>query len=268
VQRCFLAIGSVFVCLLGLVSCEKPLNLDANALLEAGKARDVRILRDTWGVPHIFGATDADVAYGLAYAHAEDDFKTIQEAALMGLGMLSSVKGRDEAPIDYMVKLLRISSTVDEKYETGLRPETRALCEAYAEGINLYAALHPDEVLRKDLFPASGKDIVANFAFICPFFYRLDNEVKALFKKTRQHPLSTKSDVAELVPGDPGIAVAKHLMTHDTEIGSNTIAARHRDRVEHDCRRTEPVGGRGHAYRHQLASAVDGAGGVVRSPSC
>ena len=39
----------------------------------------VEIMRDTWGVPHIFGKTAADTAHGLAYAHAEDDFETIQE---------------------------------------------------------------------------------------------------------------------------------------------------------------------------------------------
>ncbi len=54
---------------------------------------DVRILRDSWGVPHIFGVTDADVAYGLAYAHAEDDFETIQKSMLAGRGRLAAVFG-------------------------------------------------------------------------------------------------------------------------------------------------------------------------------
>ena len=36
-----------------------------------------RIERDEWGVPHIYGKRDADVSFGLAYAHAQDDFKTI-----------------------------------------------------------------------------------------------------------------------------------------------------------------------------------------------
>ena len=40
---------------------------------------DVEILRDTWGVPHIYGVTDKDVAFGFAFAHSEDDFKTIQD---------------------------------------------------------------------------------------------------------------------------------------------------------------------------------------------
>jgi cysteinyl-tRNA synthetase len=46
---------------------------------------DVEIVRDNFGVPHIFGKTDADVAYGLAWSHAEDDFKTIQQGYLAGL---------------------------------------------------------------------------------------------------------------------------------------------------------------------------------------
>ena len=50
---------------------------------------DVEIVRDNYGVPHIYGKTDADVAYGLAWAHSEDDFKTIQEAYLAGNGLLS-----------------------------------------------------------------------------------------------------------------------------------------------------------------------------------
>lgn len=49
-----------------------------DTLASASRGYDVRILRDTWGVPHVFGVTDADCAFGLAYAHAEDDFLTIQ----------------------------------------------------------------------------------------------------------------------------------------------------------------------------------------------
>ena len=52
---------------------------------------DVTIYRDTWGVPHIFGQTDRDAAYGLAYAHSEDDFKNIQDALLAARGKLASI---------------------------------------------------------------------------------------------------------------------------------------------------------------------------------
>src|SRR6266571_2425436 len=82
-------------------------------LAQAGAGHHVRILRDTWGVPHVFGHTDADVAFGLAYAHAEDDFATIQGALLAARGRLASVYGRSAAPNDYMVRLMHVGDAVD-----------------------------------------------------------------------------------------------------------------------------------------------------------
>jgi penicillin amidase/acyl-homoserine-lactone acylase len=231
-RRYWVLLGLASVCLLGLVSVcflglasfsQEALNLDAKALLEASKARDVRILRDTWGVPHIFGKTDADVAFGLAYAHCEDDFATIQEAGLSGLGKLASVKGKEAAPIDYMAQLFRVWETGEKKYETDLSPETRAICDAYAEGANLYAALHPDEVLRNDLFPVTGKLIPANSALVTPFFYCLDDELKALFDEERKKPVPEKT-VTLSKSGNPGVALAKYLGKDDAEIGSNVVA--------------------------------------------
>lgn len=143
----------------------------------------VRILRDTWGVPHIFGRTDADVAYGLAYAHAEDDFATIQGALLAARGRLASVYGRKAAPNDYMVGLLRMWDVVEAGYTT-LRPETRAICGAYADGINHYAALHPREALAP-LYPVRGQDIIAGFVHKMPLFFGLDRVLKELFEGGR-----------------------------------------------------------------------------------
>ena len=56
--------------------------------------------RDHWGVPHIYGIKDSDTAFGLAYAHAEDDFETIQDVLLALRGNLASVKGKDSAPVE------------------------------------------------------------------------------------------------------------------------------------------------------------------------
>ena len=137
-----------------------PESANLEDLAASGAAYDVRILRDDWGVPHIFGETDADVAYGLAYAHSEDDFLTIQQSLLAARGQLATVYGQDAAPNDYMVHLLRIWDVVEDNYATKLSPEVRAICEAYANGLNHYAALHPKEAL-PGLFPATGKDVVA-----------------------------------------------------------------------------------------------------------
>jgi len=179
-------------------------------LAEAGAKYDVEILRDTWGVPHIFGKTDADVAYGLAYAHAEDDFATIQGALLAARGKLASVYGKDAAPNDYMVHLLRVWDVVDAGYPK-LDSTTRALSEAYADGLNHYAALHPDDAL-PGLYPITGKDVIAGFVHKVPLFFGIDRVLKALFSDGQ--------------PEDPGAPVSVPALLEPTPApkGSNAFA--------------------------------------------
>lgn len=157
-----------------------------------GERYNVRILRDEWGVPHVFGQTDADVAYGLAYSHAEDDFLTIQQSVLAARGHLATVYGKDAAPNDYMVQLLRIWDVVNEKYISDLSPETRSICEAYADGLNHYAALHPGEAI-SGIFPVSGKDVVAGSVHKAPLFFGLDGTLGELFGPERPELGTTPS---------------------------------------------------------------------------
>src|SRR5262249_13328502 len=80
-------------------------------------AANVRILRDRWGVPHIFGKTDADAAFGLAYAHAEDDWPTIETvlAAVRGRLSLRTLSPRARAN-DYYVGLIHLAEITDRAY--------------------------------------------------------------------------------------------------------------------------------------------------------
>ena len=110
--------------------------IDRSALLERAKAYDARIVRDTWGVPHIFGKRDADVAFGFAYAHAEDDYATIQEVVLAVRGRLAMSKGAAAAPTDYLVALLRLWPAVEGKYEAELPPELRRVLDAWEHGVS------------------------------------------------------------------------------------------------------------------------------------
>lgn len=157
-------------------------------LIPADGTFNVRILRDTWGVPHIFGRRDSDVAYGLAWAHAEDDFKTIQDTLLASRGKLGRVYGPDLAPNDYMVQLFRLPQVVEEGYPQ-LDAATRALVEGYAAGINHYAALHPQEA-HGFLYPVRGEDLVAGFVHKVPLFFGLDRALTDLFSEERQQPVS------------------------------------------------------------------------------
>ena len=120
----------------------------------------IDIVRDHYGVPHIFGKTDPDVAYGLAWAHAEDDFETIQQSMLAGKAMLAAYKGKEGATIDYIIHLLRIPELVEEKYESDLSPDFKRLIEGYCAGLNAYAKQHPEEVLLKKSFPISPKEMI------------------------------------------------------------------------------------------------------------
>jgi len=145
----------------------------------AKRTYDAEIVRDEYGVPHINGATDADTAYGLAYAHAEDDFSTIEDVVAMTRGRYGALAGSDGAKVDYVMHLLGARETAEKRYME-LSPEVRAVCEAYAAGLNYYASKHPGEVRLSKLFPVTGQDIVTGFVLRAPFFYGLDNVIGAL----------------------------------------------------------------------------------------
>ena len=121
----------------------------------------IDIVRDSFGVPHIFANTDSEVAYGLAYAHAEDDFKTIQLGFLSGRSLLGIYKEKEGATIDYIAYLLRCQQTVAEKYESDISPEYKKVLQGYCDGFNAYANTHPDEVLVKKLLPLKPTDMLA-----------------------------------------------------------------------------------------------------------
>jgi penicillin amidase/acyl-homoserine-lactone acylase len=152
---------------------------DAEKAITAAAKFDSTIVRDRYGVPHISGRRDADVAFGLAYAHAEDDFPTVQRAVLAARGRLANVDGIEAAESDYLVHLLGIWAAIEERYETDLSEATRALLDGYAAGLNLYAAEHKGEVL-PGAAPVRGQDIVALFMLRLPFFYGLDQQLRVL----------------------------------------------------------------------------------------
>ena len=118
---------------------------------------DVEIVRDAFGVPHIFGKTDADVAYGLAWAHAEDDFKTIQQGYLAGNAILGKHIGTKGAGADFIAQFIGSKEIVEKDYESKISPAYKKITEAYAQGLNRYAETHPEEVLEQDLFPLTPK---------------------------------------------------------------------------------------------------------------
>jgi acyl-homoserine-lactone acylase len=155
-----------------------PPDLAAHAAAE--QPYGATISRDRFGIPHVHGARDADTAYGLAWAHAEDDFLTIQQSTLAARGRLATVQGQDAAPVDYLVALLRVREVAAAGYPS-LAPATRALLEGYAAGLNAYAAVHTGELISPELFPVTGEDIVAASVQKAPLFFGIEVSLAALF---------------------------------------------------------------------------------------
>ena len=120
--------------------------------------RKIDIVRDSFGVPHIFAKTDREVAYGLAWAEAEDDFKSMQEVILPAKGLMAGVQGKKGAAGDYAFALFRCREITEEKWNT-LSPEFLQLVDGYIQGLNAYAKTHPDEILHRKIFYWIGENV-------------------------------------------------------------------------------------------------------------
>ncbi|AOL94151.1 acylase [Porphyrobacter sp. LM 6] len=170
-------VGTLALGFAGLASWE-PILASAGTAPPA-RIYSAEIIRDRFGVPHISGKTDADTAFGVAIAHAEDDFFTLQDVVAMSRGRYGAIAGEDGAKIDYVYHLIDARGTASREYPK-LPADTRALFEAYAAGLNQYAADHPAEVKLANLFPVSGVDVAAGFALRQPFFFGLDSVIGPL----------------------------------------------------------------------------------------
>ncbi|MEM1052586.1 MAG: acylase [Pseudomonadota bacterium] len=137
------------------------------------------IVRSEYGVPMIYGETDADVAFGVALAHAEDDFFTLQDVVAMAKGRYGAIAGQAGAEIDFAYHLIDARGTAEREYPK-LPADTRALLDAYASGLNFYAQQNPQEVKLGNLFPVNGEDVAAGFVLRQPFFYGLGNVIGPL----------------------------------------------------------------------------------------
>ena len=129
----------------------------------------ITIARDSYGVPHIFAPTDPEVAYGIAWAHSEDDFKTIQTLLLTGKGKLSTYMGKKGAPIDFVVGLLNTRALVDAQINS-MDPKFLQLVKGYLMGLEAYAKAHPNEVLNKYVFPVSVEEYLSSTVFSVAVF--------------------------------------------------------------------------------------------------
>ena len=107
------------------------------------QAKHVEIIRDSYGVPHIYGDTDADTVFGLLYAQCEDDFNRVEENYIWATGRLAEVEGENALYSDLRAKLFMTENEAKAAYESAPK-WLQELCDAFADGINYYLYTHPE----------------------------------------------------------------------------------------------------------------------------
>ncbi|MDV7138020.1 acylase [Maribacter sp. TH_r10] len=134
------------ICLLScilIVACKTENRNDTELERWEAQATNVEIIRDNFGVPHIYGKTDADAVFGLLYAQCEDDFNRVEQNYIWATGRLAEIEGKDALYSDLRAKLFMTEEEAKANYENS--PEwLKKLCDAFADGINYYLHTHPE----------------------------------------------------------------------------------------------------------------------------
>ncbi len=132
------------ICVLALASCSsQPAAPTVSPEVAAWQTRadGVTIVRDDWGVPHIYAKTDADVVFGLMYAQAEDDFNRVETNFINSQGRLAEAEGEGEIYRDLRMKLFIDPVQLKADYAKA-EPWLKALMDGWADGLNFYLATH------------------------------------------------------------------------------------------------------------------------------
>src|SRR5215475_12713454 len=122
-------------------SCART-NAQTNIAAYERQAHNVTIIRDNWGVPHVYGKTDADAVFGVIYAQAEDDFNRVETNYLNSIGRLAEAEGEGEIYRDLRMKLFIDPAGIQTKYDAS-PAWLKDLMTAWAAGLNYYLYKHP-----------------------------------------------------------------------------------------------------------------------------
>src|SRR6202171_3547502 len=117
--------------------------LAAASLSSAANPKDITIIRDDWGIAHIYGKTDADAVFGTVYAQAEDDFNRVETNYINAMGRLAESEGESKIYQDLRMKIFIDPAAMKTQYAAS--PEwLKTLMNAFADGLNYYLYKHPD----------------------------------------------------------------------------------------------------------------------------
>ena len=107
------------------------------------EAKNVTIIRDDWGIAHVYGKSDADAVFGAEYAQAEDDFNRVEANYLNAMGRLAEAEGESKIYQDLRMKLFIDPGEIKKQYATS-PVWLKKLMVAFADSLNYYLTKHPE----------------------------------------------------------------------------------------------------------------------------
>ena len=171
------------------------------------QAKNVTIIRDNFGIPHIYGKADADAVFGLLYAQCEDDFKRVEMNYVEKLGRLAEVKGESELYNDLLIRLVIDSADAVKDYNNS-PAWLKKLCNAFADGINFYLYKNPN----------TKSALLSRFKPWYPFLWT-DGSIGAISTAD-----VTVNDLKNFYSGEPAVSIKESKPEEEELTGSNGFA--------------------------------------------
>ena len=176
----------------------------------------IDIVRDECGVPHIFAKTDAEVAYGLEWATAEDDVDNAQFMLSAMRGQLGVRQGVDGAKIDFAVQFFGVVDYVEEHYEESIPEDLKRLLEGAAAGANAYFYSHPEEVWNMKMLPVRPQDFVTGYMLAMGLMGGVQGTVEKMVDGRIQN---------DVPKGEDGIGSNAYAFNSNKTVDGNTYLA-------------------------------------------
>jgi acyl-homoserine-lactone acylase len=198
----------VHTLVLFIIAASVPLAAQAAPADWQRHARNVEIIRDDWGIAHVYGKTDADAVFGMIYAQAEDDFNRVERNYLLSMGRLAEAEGEGEIYRDLRMKLFIDPADMKAKYRQS--PQwLKALMDAWADGLNDFLSKHPEVKPRVITHWEPWMAITFSEGSIGGDIETINlEELRAFYEKAPSTPIAASYRDAEEPTGSNGVAIA------------------------------------------------------------
>jgi len=171
------------------------------------QAKNITIIRDNWGIPHVYGRSDADAVFGLLYAQCEDDFKRVEMNYIEKLGRMAEVKGESSLYDDLLIRMVIDSADAIKDYNNS-PVWLKKLCNAFADGINYFLYKNPS------IKPA----LLNRFKPWYPMLWT-DGSIGAISTAD-----VNVNDLKKFYSGEPSVLINKNVEEEEELTGSNGFA--------------------------------------------